>query len=510
MKCSGITKEVKCLKTQLRDANKINKMIQKRVLCMHANQVLYVPFSFTFEHPTGTLLTICRPDRAAVERTREIAKKIFVEAFATTYRGYHEKSLSNEPIERWLRLKEGLSLEQWLNLTYEGEYVEYQEGKKGFVYLINPDGDLMGWLSHDPVSKEGDVYLSQCALKKELHGRGIAQAAFPFTLEHIHTMFPGIKSVKLIARKVNERADVLYTRAGFIKDEKIDPKMYGDVYDDRYVGYRMKIVPEVRTWQEVFQLSGTFVPLLSDQLIKQYEAYRLGNVPTIADPKIVAIPIQEIGEELIDIKKFNHPRISMLPDPQRPFEGSNFNSGLPTASRMRKGVYIKLERMIEELDTLAPHMGYEAGQISIRVFEGLRDLTTQTRLFEEKLKEIQATSPEMNREALEVETSKWISPVKNNVPPHSTGAAIDIRLWDNKRNDFLDVGSFGVIWGSAENAPTFVDKITSRQKLNRLLCVTAATRAGLTNYPYEHWHYSDGDRYAAYWSGKEAIYGSVV
>lgn len=43
---------------------------------------------------------------------------------------------------------------------------------------------------------------------------------------------------------------------------------------------------------------------------------------------------------------------------------------------------------------------------------------------------------QISREEAESEASKWVSPYKNNVPVHSTGAAIDIRLWDNVQAPF--------------------------------------------------------------------------
>lgn len=113
----------------------------------------------------------------------------------------------------------------------------------------------------------------------------------------------------------------------------------------------------------------------------------------------------------------------------------------------------------------------------------------------------------------EQETAKWVSPYKNNVPVHSTGAAVDIGLWDNKMEDFLDMGTFGAIWGKNNNAPTFSENTTDNQKRNRLYCLVAAETVGLTNYLYEFWHFSSGDRYEAYWNKdlneKRAIYGSI-
>lgn len=100
----------------------------------------------------------------------------------------------------------------------------------------------------------------------------------------------------------------------------------------------------------------------------------------------------------------------------------------------------------------------------------------------------------------------------NNIPVHSTGAAIDIRLWDTKNEQFVDMGSFGVIWGVNASAPTFSEDLTDEQKSNRLFALIAATQAGLVNYSYEYWHFSYGDRYASFWkkkSYKKAMYGPV-
>lgn len=177
---------------------------------------------------------------------------------------------------------------------------------------------------------------------------------------------------------------------------------------------------------------------------------------------------------------------------------------------MRKSLYERLERLISCLDTLAPAFGYKVGQLSIRVFEALRDLATQQMLFDKKVLEILTESPSLTQEEAEGQAAKWISPVKNNVPVHSTGAAVDIRLWDDLHSSCIDMGPFGAIWGKNDLAPTFADEATTTQKQNRLLLLLAASEAGLTNYPFEFWHFSYGDRYASFWHGEPvARYNSL-
>lgn len=247
---------------------------------------------------------------------------------------------------------------------------------------------------------------------------------------------------------------------------------------------------------------------------RQYEAFCKSDAPAIVDPRIKEIPISENHEELVDLRRLSGERISMMPEPKKPFEGPIFNSGLPNASKMRASVFLKLKKMVDELDAIAVDFGYEPGQVDILVFEGLRDLNVQRMLFEKKLEEILLLNSDMSFEMAEKETAKWVSPVKNNTPVHSTGAAVDIRLWDSKNNRFLDLGPFGVIWGDSQLAPTFSEGITDIQKNNRLYCLIAAERAGLTNYVYEWWHFSCGDRYDVYWKHQQsqekvALYGSI-
>jgi D-alanyl-D-alanine dipeptidase len=258
---------------------------------------------------------------------------------------------------------------------------------------------------------------------------------------------------------------------------------------------------------------------LSEQLL----AYANQTSPKIADPAIKTIPIIECGEELVSVADMLHERIAMLPQPKNPFASPACNSGLPAAPLLRKSVYNNLVRMISALDEYAEAFGYQPGYMCIRVFEGLRNLETQKLLFDNKLQEIRAMHQHFSEDELIAETSKWVSPVTNNIPVHSTGGAVDIRIWNAHDNTFLDVGDFGVIWGPNPTAPTFSEEITDQQKHNRLYVLLAALCSGLTNYSYEHWHFSSGDRYACFWlvaaqpsdatveprSLSRAIYGAI-
>lgn len=280
--------------------------------------------------------------------------------------------------------------------------------------------------------------------------------------------------------------------------------------------FLMNVASRAISWESEIENHRDLMDEKTYHLIKaQYQAYQSNTLPKIADEEIKAIPIKESGELLVDVREKNTSRIQMLPDPQTPADSPECNSGFASASKIREEIYKKLEEALLNLDKFSSRFGFKSGKVSIKVFEGLRDLATQEMIFQHKVREIQGSNPQMREEEVFKETSKWVSPVENNVPVHSTGGAIDIRLFDQERNEFIDMGPFGVVWGENKIAPTFSNDITEIQLKNRLFLLIAATRAGLINYPYEWWHLSDGDRYAAFWlesdpSHRYAVYNSIA
>ena len=243
---------------------------------------------------------------------------------------------------------------------------------------------------------------------------------------------------------------------------------------------------------------------INDLLLWQLSHYLEKKLPSIPEAEIQNIPVKENYNILVDINTQKNPRITMLPTPNSPFESPECNSGLKNASKVRKGIYQKLALMVETLDTLAPQFGYEPGQISIKVFEGLRDLKTQQKLFENKEKEIARENAGWSNEQIYQEACRWVTPVRKGIHnPHSTGAAVDIRLWDEKKKDFVDVGPFGVIWGKNTTAPIFSEDLSKVQKQNRTYLILAANEAGLSVYHNEIWHLSADDKYDVYCREKD-------
>jgi D-alanyl-D-alanine dipeptidase len=243
-------------------------------------------------------------------------------------------------------------------------------------------------------------------------------------------------------------------------------------------------------------------PDVYELLHEQYTRFALDDTPSIADARIVNIPIEECGEALINLTEINNTRIQVMNNHDVILAHTYPHDIDPRSlkhSFVRKSIYEALMNMIDQLDIWSPHFAYEVGDLSIKLFEGLRDLKTQQILFDAKFNGIQQSHPTWSHLEVYQETCKWVSPYKNNVPTHSTGAAIDIHLWSHKKHNFCTMGRFNV---GGETAPTFSEhsSLTTEQITNRFLFLVAATHAGLINYSYEFWHYSYGDRYATYWN----------
>lgn len=90
---------------------------------------------------------------------------------------------------------------------------------------------------------------------------------------------------------------------------------------------------------------------------------------------------------------------------------------------------------------------------------------------------------------------------------HMGGAAIDVTLRDQHHQP-VDLGAEYL--DNSPQAETFASLLPKVIKARRKLLVSAMEAAGFANYPFEFWHFSYGDRIAAYIQHKPfAVYGPV-
>ncbi len=221
------------------------------------------------------------------------------------------------------------------------------------------------------------------------------------------------------------------------------------------------------------------------------------NFPLIASPEILRIPINENGERLIDVKADN--LIAYGDIPETPLTKDDY-------TLMRETVYKKLLKAQSRLPE----------GLRIRLYEGYRSLTVQKQLFDYEKQRVTEKHPELKGRALFDKITEVVSPVINfdgskNIPPHNTGAAIDVEIIDDS-GKCLDMGMEAKDWQQVSHKLCLTNSplITKQQKANRALLYNVMVKEGFVNYPTEWWHFSYGDRYWAYYQKTPlAIYGAV-
>jgi D-alanyl-D-alanine dipeptidase len=221
------------------------------------------------------------------------------------------------------------------------------------------------------------------------------------------------------------------------------------------------------------------------------------EIVLIADLRVLSIPIVENKEALIDLK--DQSEIAYGHSPEIP-DNQDY-------TKIRLTVYNKLI----EAQKLLPQ------GLRFCLYEGYRSLNTQKLLFATHYQQLQKLHPEWGPAICFEETTKLVSPITNkdgsaNIPPHSTGGAIDIYLINDK--GIVDMGICVENWlmdVNGELSATNSNKISDQAKMYRKIMHTALESVDFVNYSTEYWHWSFGDRYWAYHKKADhAQYGTIL
>jgi D-alanyl-D-alanine dipeptidase len=215
----------------------------------------------------------------------------------------------------------------------------------------------------------------------------------------------------------------------------------------------------------------------------------------IADPRILEIPIQDNQEPMVNL--INQSEIVCGPSPEIP-NNTDY-------TKMRKTVYEKLIQAQKLLPT----------GLSFCLYEAYRSLSLQKMLFDTRYAKVKALHPDWQHPQIFAETIKLVSPMinldgSNNIPPHSTGGAIDVYLLDDQ-GEYVEMGIHPKDWMSDQDGSLSLSAsqvISAEAKKNRKIMHDVLLAVGFVNYGTEYWHWSYGDRYWAYYQNKpHAIYG---
>ncbi|MCZ0975877.1 M15 family metallopeptidase [Streptomyces albulus] len=208
----------------------------------------------------------------------------------------------------------------------------------------------------------------------------------------------------------------------------------------------------------------------------------------MSDPRVAAIPIEECGEPLVDVRAYRDLLVGGLKsEPAGHF------------AHLRQGV---LERLLHAQSQLP------AG-LRLLFVEGYRPPQLQRSYFEEYAGELRAGNPIWSEEQIHSAASRYVSPP--HIAPHSAGAAVDLTLAGQDGRE-LDLGTR--MNASPEESGgacyTLSERISEAARDNRSTLCAAMTDAGFVNYGTEWWHFSYGDRYWALMTHQgAALYGPV-
>ncbi|MEU7410136.1 M15 family metallopeptidase [Streptomyces sp. NPDC042638] len=213
------------------------------------------------------------------------------------------------------------------------------------------------------------------------------------------------------------------------------------------------------------------------------------EIVLMSDPKVAAVPVQECGERLVNVRRGSH----LLVDDRKQQDSAG------TFAHLREGV---LGRLLEAEARLPRG-------IRLLFVEGYRPPSLQRRYFDTYADRLRAGHPQWSPGQVRSAASRYVSPPE--IAPHSAGAAVDLTLADADGRE-LDLGTRmnATPEESAGACYTHAADISAEARSHRDVLCTALTAVGLVNYPTEWWHWSYGDRYWALQTGAPAArYGPV-
>jgi D-alanyl-D-alanine dipeptidase len=215
------------------------------------------------------------------------------------------------------------------------------------------------------------------------------------------------------------------------------------------------------------------------------------------------IPIQDCGETLVSIPKYNF--AFEIPHPYQklgaPYEGVS-------PYMLRQGVLEALKQAQQRLQVKQP--GWQ-----IKIFDAYRPVAVQQFMVEYTFQTLRQQLPNESEEAIAQQVEQfWAQPSENpeTPPPHSTGAAIDITLV-NEQGETLDLGS-EIDELSSRSFPDFYEDATTASEQvyqqRRNLLKTVMIEAGFRQHPQEWWHFSYGDQMWAWLKRQESSYEIIA
>jgi D-alanyl-D-alanine dipeptidase len=225
------------------------------------------------------------------------------------------------------------------------------------------------------------------------------------------------------------------------------------------------------------------------------------------------IPIRDGGEPLVPIPP--EQLILESPHPYQKLGAPYDKSAADSPYHVRRDVCDRLIQANQYLQSQHPNL-------KILVFDAYRPIEVQQFMvdyaFSERLRSagltVENLSEERRNELWREVYQFWAvpSPDPATPPPHSTGAAVDITLFD-LAGSALNMGSPLDEISPRSHPDYFVesaDKIEVQYHHNRQLLKRVMTAAGFHQHPKEWWHFSHGDQMWAWLQNGRNVRGAIA
>jgi len=212
------------------------------------------------------------------------------------------------------------------------------------------------------------------------------------------------------------------------------------------------------------------------------------GIVLINDPAVVAVPVVESGEALVDVRAA---RPALRLDPRHSDPAGDY-------ALLRSGIVGRLARAQAALPD----------GLHLLIIEGYRPPALQLAYFTEYSDQLRNEHPDWSEPMLTTMASRYIAPP--DVAPHTAGAAVDLTLCDSRGLE-LDMGTqVNASPEDSQDACYFAASVPPAARANRDLLARVLGGVGLVNYPTEWWHWSYGDRYWAHARGAGQAHYAVL
>lgn len=218
--------------------------------------------------------------------------------------------------------------------------------------------------------------------------------------------------------------------------------------------------------------------------LKQYlqlslhEKLQVGLLPSAG----MKLPRSFRQEKMVDVKKMDKRKLlKFAPNTPNFYLRESVSQRLLQAAELfaQKGIYIKVHEMY-------------------------RSLKKQTKEFKEINAEMKQRHAGKSPNFIWQKTTEFIADPKM-LPPHCTGAAIDIELVDRKGP--LKMGT--PVNAIDEKANLIATGLTKSEQLNRQLLLSVMMSQGFAPLSAEWWHFSYGDRNWAAFYNAQILYNVI-